>query len=150
MNLRSISFVLILLSLISCSTGNKKNSAGGNSLESFKLNLNAKKFVLDNGLKVIISENRKLPIFSYLTFYDVGGRFESREAGTTGATHFLEHMMFKGAKKFGPGEFEKIIESNGGRSNAYTTFDSTVYYESLNSEVIEKIIELRLIVWKIF
>ena len=104
--------------------------------------MNAKKFVLDNGLKVIISENRKLPIFSYLTFYDVGGRFESREAGTTGATHFLEHMMFKGAKKFGPGEFEKIIESNGGRSNAYTTFDSTVYYESLNSEVIEKIIEL--------
>ena len=132
----------IFISLVTgCSTQNKIINSG-NSLSSFKLNLNAQKFILPNGLKVIISENRKLPIFSFLTFYDVGGRFESRENGTTGATHFLEHMMFKGAKKFGPGEFERIIESNGGRSNAYTTFDSTVYYESLSSSVFPKIVEL--------
>ena len=74
-------------------------------------------------------ENHKLPIFSYYTFYDVGGRFESRKAQTTGATHFLEHMMFKGAKKYGPGKFDTTIEGNGGSTNAYTTFDSTVYYQ---------------------
>jgi len=133
--------VLSLIFLLSCSHTPKQNKAA-DSLSSFKLNLNAKKFTLDNGLKVIISENRKLPIFSFLTFYDVGGRFETRKEGTTGATHFLEHMMFKGAKKFGPGDFERIIESNGGRSNAYTTFDSTVYYESLSSSVLEEIIDL--------
>ncbi len=134
--------ILILISFVSCSSADKKTHGTGSSLSSFKLNLNAKKFTLPNGLRVIISENRKLPIFSFLTFYDVGGRFESRENGTTGATHFLEHMMFKGAKKYGPGEFERIIESNGGRSNAYTTFDSTVYYESLSSSVLAEIIEL--------
>ena len=133
----------IIYLIISGCAGSKKNQMGnGSSLTNFKLDLNAKKFTLGNGLKVIISENRKLPIFSFLTFYDVGGRFESRKDGTTGATHFLEHMMFKGAKKYGPGEFERIIESNGGRSNAYTTFDSTVYYESLSSRVLEQIIEL--------
>ena len=137
----NIVFILSLIFLISCSNAQKQNKTG-ETLSSFKLNLNAKKFVLENGLKVIISENRKLPIFSFLTFYDVGGRFEARENGTTGATHFLEHMMFKGAKKFGPGDFEHIIESNGGRSNAYTTFDSTVYYESLSSRVLEEIIDL--------
>ena len=137
-----ILFFVIFSIIVSCSGVQQKNDKSTEALSTFNLDLNAKKFVLSNGLKVIISENRKLPIFSFLTFYDVGGRFESRKEGTTGATHFLEHMMFKGAKKFGPGEFEKIIESNGGRSNAYTTFDSTVYYESLSSRVLEEIIEL--------
>ena len=93
-------------------------------------------------LRLLVVENNKLPIVSYYTFFDVGGRFESRETGTTGATHFLEHMMFKGAKKYKAGEFEKIVEGNGGRGNAYTTFDSTVYYESFPSKVLEKIIDL--------
>ena len=49
----------------------------------------------------------------------------------SGATHFLEHLMFKGAKKYGPGEFNKLVEGNGGSFNAYTTRDMTVYYENL-------------------
>lgn len=104
------------------------------------LNLNVKKVVLDNGLRVLIYENHKLPIFSYYTFFDVGGRYE--EGGTTGATHFLEHMMFKGAKKYGPRQFDTFIESNGGSTNAYTTFDNTVYYESLPSHTIEKVVDM--------
>lgn len=99
-----------------------------------------KKYILDNGLIVLISPNRKLPIVSYYTFYDVGGRYEGD--GTTGATHFLEHMMFKGAKKFGPGEFESIIEHNGGSSNAYTTNDATVYYENFPSKMLETVIDV--------
>jgi len=50
--------------------------------------------------------------------------------------------MFKGAKKYGAGDFERIIEGNGGRSNAYTTFDSTVYYENLPSLMLKKIIDV--------
>ena len=51
-------------------------------------------------------------------------------------------MMFKGAKKYGRGEIEKIIEGSGGNNNAYTTFDSTVYYESVPSTILEEIVDL--------
>ena len=59
-----------------------------------------------------------------------------------GGTHFLEHMMFKGAKKYKAGEFDTIIESNGGSTNAYTTFDNTVYYQSFPVSILDKIIDL--------
>ena len=95
---------------------------------------------MDNGLTVLISPNPKLPIASYYTLFDVGGRYEGK--GTTGATHFLEHMMFKGAKKYGPGQFDVLIEKNGGMTNAYTTNDATVYYESIPSSFVETMIDL--------
>lgn len=102
--------------------------------------LNVKKVVLDNGLTVLIAPNPKLPIAAYYTLFEVGGRHEVK--GTTGATHFLEHMMFKGAKKYGPGQFDSMIESNGGSTNAYTTNDSTVYYQSIPSSFVEKMVDL--------
>lgn len=102
--------------------------------------LNVKKVVLDNGLTVLIAPNPKLPIASYYTLFDVGGRYEVK--GTTGATHFLEHMMFKGAKKYGPGEFDTLIEKNGGMTNAYTTNDSTVYYQNIPANFVETMIDL--------
>lgn len=103
-------------------------------------NLEVKKYTLDNGLRLIVYENKKLPVVSYYTFFDVGGRYE--ESGTTGATHFLEHMMFKGAKKYGPREFDTYIEKNGGSTNAYTTFDNTVYYESFPKSSLDVIIDM--------
>lgn len=140
---------LLLLSVTSCSnisnTKNKKKETSGAS-QSNGLDLKVEKFTLSNGLTLIVFENKKLPIFSYHTFFDVGGRHEG--PGTTGATHFLEHMMFKGAKKFGPGIFDTTIEKNGGNNNAYTTFDSTVYHENLPSvnsdgdRLVDKIIDL--------
>jgi len=106
------------------------------------VNLQVRKFVYDNGLKLLVVENHKLPIFSYYTLFDVGGRYESREDKTTGATHFLEHMMFKGAKKYGPGKFDSFIENNGGSTNAYTNFDSTVYYENMPSHTLDTIVDM--------
>ncbi|PIK15327.1 pitrilysin family protein [Halobacteriovorax sp. JY17] len=130
--------LLLLLALMSCShSGVQKTGSLG---DSSNLKLNVKKFTLDNGLRLLVVENPQLPIYSYYTFFDVGGRYES--AGTTGATHFLEHMMFKGAKKYGPHKFDTFIESNGGSTNAYTTFDSTVYYENLPSHTIETMIDM--------
>lgn len=102
--------------------------------------LNVKKVVLDNGLTVLIAPNPKLPIAAYYTLFDVGGRYEVK--GTTGATHFLEHMMFKGAQKYGPGQFDSLIEKNGGSTNAYTTNDSTVYYQSIPSSFVPQMIDL--------
>ncbi len=123
----------------SCSNMNSFTTSDDNSSE-VEIAKNTKKYVLDNGLTVIISSNKRLPIVSYYTLFDVGGRYEGE--GTTGATHFLEHMMFKGAKKYGPGEFESIIEHNGGNSNAYTTNDMTVYHENVPSHLLEKIMDV--------
>lgn len=126
--------VLITMMLQACShlKENNKNSPTSE--------LNVKKIVLDNGMIVLIAPNSKLPIVSYYTLFDVGGRYETR--GTTGATHFLEHLMFKGAKKYGPGEFDTLIEKNGGMTNAYTTNDATVYYQNIPSSFLETMIDL--------
>ena len=114
----------------------KKSSKGADDLIHFDV----VERTLDNGLKVLVVENSKLPLVSYYTYFDVGGKFETK--GLTGASHFLEHMMFKGAKKYPEGVFDQTVEGNGGRNNAFTTSDMTVYYESLPSEHIEKIIDV--------
>ncbi|MBI2518817.1 MAG: insulinase family protein [Bdellovibrio sp.] len=111
-----------------------------NSYELPKLTVHKK--ILNNGLVVLVHENHLLPIMSYYTFFDVGGRYESRDDGTTGATHFLEHMMFKGAKKYGPGLFDSKLEALGGSTNAYTTFDDTVYHQELPSSGLELIMDM--------
>ena len=95
--------ILALLISLSLSCASKTSDSSKNSDE---INLDVTKVVLPNGLTILISENHKLPIFSYYTFYKVGGKFE--KDGITGASHFLEHMMFKGAKKYGPKEFDKF------------------------------------------
>lgn len=102
--------------------------------------MTVKKAVLKNGLTVLVAPNPKLPIVSYYTLFDVGGRDEG--PGTTGATHFLEHMMFKGAKKYGPGEFDTMIERAGGMTNAYTTADMTVYYQNIPKDFLPQMIDL--------
>lgn len=133
---------IIFLLLSACSTGKLESRDTQHNVSSSDdfIDLKVRKEVLENGLTVLIYENHKLPIFTYYTFFDVGGRHESK--GTTGATHFLEHMMFKGTEKFGPQVFDKAIESHGGSTNAYTTFDRTVYYESLPSSMLDDIIEM--------
>lgn len=136
----AILLLLVSLALTSCSSSS--NLGPGEHVQSANgsLKLNVKKYTLSNGLRLLVVENPQLPIYSYNTFFDVGGRYE--QAGTTGATHFLEHMMFKGAKKYGPHKFDTFIESNGGSTNAYTTFDSTVYYQNMPSHTISTIIDM--------
>ena len=133
-----IFFIFLFVLGQACSSNNKKvSSEKGDSEE---ISLSVQKEVLDNGLTVLLSENHKLPVISFYIYYKVGGKFETK--GITGASHFLEHMMFKGAKKYGPGEFDKTVEGNGGVNNAFTTNDNTVYYESLPSEHLNTIIDL--------
>ena len=128
--------LLLVILLVSCSSKKISNKLNSNGL----INFDVKEMTLDNGLKVFVVENNKLPIFSYYTFYNVGGKHERK--GITGASHFLEHMMFKGAKKYGLHEFDKKVEGNGGNNNAYTTNDMTVYYEKMPSEHIDLIIDI--------
>ncbi|HYT56733.1 MAG TPA: insulinase family protein, partial [Verrucomicrobiae bacterium] len=81
--------------------------------------------VLDNGLKVLLLEDHKSPAVTFQVWYRVGGRNE--KDGKSGLAHFLEHMMFKGTPTTKPEEYSRIIAKNGGRSNAFTSSDVTVY-----------------------
>ncbi len=104
------------------------------------LDLDIKSQQLPNGLKILILEDHTLPICTYFTFFKVGSRNE--KPGITGISHLFEHMMFNGAKRYGPKEFDRILESNGGLSNAYTTNDFTAYFEDFPSDKLELIIDL--------
>ncbi len=82
---------------------------------------------LKNGMKVLVQSDHNIPNVALYIFYRVGSRNE--HPGTTGLSHFFEHMMFNGAKKYGPGELDKAMDANGGANNAYTTQNVTVYQE---------------------
>lgn len=104
------------------------------------INIDVEELKLENGLTALIVRNPKLPIFSLQFFYKVGGKNEV--PGITGASHFLEHMMFKGARKYGKNTIDFIIEGSGGNTNAYTTNDQTVYYENLPTAELERILDI--------
>ena len=82
---------------------------------------------LKNGMRVLVQTDHSIPNVALYIFYKIGSRNEG--PGTTGLSHFFEHMMFNGAKKYGPGELDKVMEANGGSNNAYTTRDVTVYQD---------------------
>ncbi len=111
---------LIFLVFVGCSSSEPKKASN----LSDSIHLEVEELKLDNGMTALIVPNHKLPIFSLYMFYKVGGKNEVK--GITGASHFLEHMMFKGAKKYGPNRIDFLIEGSGGQTNAYTTNDQTV------------------------
>jgi zinc protease len=78
-------------------------------------------------MKVLVQADRSIPNVALYIFYRIGSRNE--HPGTTGLSHFFEHMMFNGAKKFGPGELDKAMEANGAANNAYTNENTTVYQD---------------------
>ena len=86
-------------------------------------------FKMANGLKVLVKEDHRAPIVVSQIWYKVGGSYE--HSGITGVSHVLEHMMFKGTKKYPAGEFSRIIAENGGRENAFTGKDYTAYFQQL-------------------
>ena len=83
---------------------------------------------LDNGLQVILSEDHSTPIVHVSLWYHVGSKNE--RPGRTGFAHLFEHMMFKGSKNVEPEAHTSFMASVGGQSNAYTTEDATVYWQT--------------------
>lgn len=110
------------------------------SLSPLSLHASVKEYTLDNGLKVLIREDHKVPLATFQVWYRVGSRYES--SGKTGLSHLLEHMMFKGTPKYGSKEFSRIIQRNGGIDNAYTTKDYTTYFQTMASDRIDISIDL--------
>jgi zinc protease len=84
---------------------------------------------LPNGLRVILSEDHSTPIVHVSVWYHVGSKNE--RPGRTGFAHLFEHLMFKGSKNVEPEAHTSLIAGIGGRSNAYTTEDVTVFWETL-------------------
>ncbi|VAW96303.1 FIG015547: peptidase, M16 family [hydrothermal vent metagenome] len=84
---------------------------------------------LDNGLKVLVKPDHRAPVVVAQIWYKVGSSYEV--GGSTGLSHILEHMMFKGTAKLAPGKFSKVIAENGGRENAFTGKDYTAYFQQL-------------------
>jgi zinc protease len=97
-------------------------------------------FVLDNGLKVLLLEDHKSPAVTFQVWYRVGSRNE--KDGKSGLAHFLEHFLFKGTPTTGPEEYSRIIAKNGGRSNAFTSTDMTVYFATMSRDKIHLQLEL--------
>jgi zinc protease len=95
---------------------------------------------LENGLTVLLAERHLDPVVAVMLWYRVGSRNEEeREAGVS---HFLEHMMFKGSRRFGKGEIDRITTALGGGNNAFTTSDHTAYWFEFASDRWEKALEI--------
>lgn len=92
-------------------------------------------FTLDNGLHVILHQDKSTPIVAVSVMYHVGSKNEN--PNRTGFAHFFEHLLFEGSENIGRGEYDKYIEKAGGTLNANTSMDRTYYFEILPSNQLE-------------
>ena len=103
-------------------------------------NFEVKTTTLKNQMKVLVQEDHGIPNVAMYIFYRIGSRNE--RPGTTGISHFFEHMMFNGAKKYGPGQLDQTMEKAGGDNNAYTDRDVTVYQDWFPKSALELIFDI--------
>jgi zinc protease len=97
--------------------------------------MKTQKFQLKNGLTVLLIPSTKSPVVSVQMWVRNGSADELK--GEEGISHFIEHLLFKGSRKYAVGEIAKIIEGSGGELNAYTSFDQTVFYVTLSKHEID-------------
>ena len=102
---------------------------------SISQNVEFVEYDLDNGLHVILHQDKSVPLAVTSVMYHVGSKDDSPER--TGFAHFFEHLLFEGTENIDRGQFMKIVESNGGSLNAYTSNDETYYYEFFPSNKLE-------------
>lgn len=101
---------------------------------------NPRTFTLANGLQVVVIESHRLPVVRQIVFYRVGASDDP--PGKSGLAHYLEHLMFKGTKVMAPGEFSKVVARNGGRDNAFTSADTTAYYQTVSRDRLELVMRM--------
>jgi predicted Zn-dependent peptidase len=100
-----------------------------------RLHIPIQQFALDNGLRVIVSEDHSAPTYAISVTYNVGSRDERK--GRTGFAHLFEHMMFQGSENVGKGEHFILVQNNGGSMNGTTTQDRTNYFEAFPSNQLD-------------
>ncbi|MGD0757103.1 MAG: pitrilysin family protein [Bacteroidales bacterium] len=132
--IRQLSRIFIFLTLLFV------GSACTMAPQADKLKISYEKYVMPNGLQVILHTDHSDPIISYAIMYHVGS---SREIpGKTGFAHLFEHLLFGGSENVPSGTFDKIIEGVGGTNNGFTERDITTYFEMFPKNALEKILWL--------
>jgi len=115
-------------------------SAQSTTRAAIKAGARIREHRLENGLTVLLAERHHDPVVAVMLWYRVGSRDEEdREAGVS---HFLEHMMFKGSRRFGKGEIDRVTTALGGMNNAFTTSDHTAYWFEFASDRWERALEI--------
>ena len=89
-------------------------------------------FELDNGMQVVVVEDHRAAVVQHMVWYRVGSADEP--AGSSGVAHFLEHLLFKATDNMEEGELSRTVARNGGRDNAFTSFDYTAYFQRVASD----------------
>ena len=102
--------------------------------------LKVERHTLKNGMVVLTHEDHSVPACTFWQWYKVGSRDE--RPGITGISHYFEHMMFNGSKNVPPKDYDRVLESNGGYSNAFTDRDMTAYYEDIASDRLDVVFRL--------
>ena len=97
-------------------------------------------FVLKNGMKVIVIENKRAPVIAQMVWYNFGSGIE--ETGKSGLAHFMEHLMFKGTRKFPDNYYSNYISKIGGSENAFTSYDYTAYYQVFPKSALKKMMKM--------
>ena len=92
-------------------------------------------FTLDNGMQVVVVEDHRAPALQHIVRYNAGSADEP--AGASGVAHFLEHLMFKATDTLEEGEFSSVVSANGGRDNAFTSYDYTAYFQRVAADRLE-------------
>ena len=95
-------------------------------------------YKLDNGLRVVLSQDATAPTATVAVYYNIGFRIEPKDR--TGFAHLFEHMMFQGSANLGKMEFIRLVQRNGGVLNGSTRFDYTNYYQVVPSHKLETIL----------
>lgn len=101
---------------------------------------NPETFTLSNGMQVVLVPNHRVPVVTHMVWYKVGAADEP--PGKSGIAHFFEHLMFKGTKTLKPGEFSATVARNGGRENAFTSYDYTGYYQTIAVDRLETVMRM--------
>lgn len=126
--------IMLFLMLMICLAGFAQDSPDQDS-ETTKFSVPVEYYTLDNGLKVILSEDNTAPTAIVAVYYNIGFRIEPKDR--TGFAHLFEHMMFQGSENLGKMEFIKLVQENGGILNGSTRFDFTNYYEIIPAHKLE-------------
>lgn len=123
----------MLLTTHACKTSSESTATG-----TAELKIDYEKYTLDNGLEVILHQDKSDPIVSVAILFNVGSNRE--KPGRTGFAHFFEHMLFQNSENVGKGKFFTTIEELGGNFNGGTWQDGTVYYEVVPKDALERIL----------
>tara|TARA_R110000751_G_scaffold81118_3_gene163460 strand:+ start:1408 stop:2748 length:1341 start_codon:yes stop_codon:yes gene_type:complete len=101
-------------------------------MAAWAANENVTTFELENGMQVVVVEDHRAPVVTHMVWYKAGSADEPK--GSSGVAHFLEHLLFKATDNMAAGELSATVAANGGRDNAFTSYDYTAYYQRIAAD----------------